>query len=102
MNPVRLMVQDRQTVSRPLSNTNSAYRQYKLAVVRQAHHERRRCSALAVRPEPVEGCECDVFKQNWYYFSLTALPKDPCVQFGKGKLKQNYRMFGRNGLERPE
>jgi hypothetical protein len=22
--------------------------------------------ALTVRPEPVEGCECDVFKQNWY------------------------------------
>ena len=47
-------------------NTNAAYRQLKLAVVRQAHHERGKCSRLAVRPEPVEGCEWDVFKQNWY------------------------------------
>ncbi len=28
----------------------------------EAHHERRKCSALAVRPEPVEGSEYDVFQ----------------------------------------
>ena len=39
------------------ANTNSAYRQHEFAVVRQTHHELGKCSALAVRPEPVEGSE---------------------------------------------
>ena len=51
------------------SYTDSVNRQYILAVVRQAHHEWEKCSALAVRPEPVEGCKCEVFKQNWYYIA---------------------------------